>query len=114
MTFLHLPSNRVIHSTDPKQASRYRRSHRFIELDPPTDPIQSFASPPDSPESPSVAPDTTESATPILIDVPERTIKEILAWVGTDKDLAHRVLDVETAGRNRITLIAALRKLLDA
>lgn len=42
------------------------------------------------------------------------TVPSVLAWVGDDKDRAQSVLDVETTGANRITLVKALREVLEA
>lgn len=46
-------------------------------------------------------------------DVPEGTVKEVLAWVGDDKDKAQRALDAENAtGDPRKSLVAELEERL--
>lgn len=47
------------------------------------------------------------------IDVPEGSIKEVLAWVGEDVDKAKAALEAEEAGENRKTLVAKLKEITD-
>lgn len=47
------------------------------------------------------------------IDVPEGSIKEVLAWVGEDMDKAKAALEAEEAGENRKTLVTKLKEITD-
>lgn len=55
-------------------------------------------------------PQTT--AAPAVDPVPEGTAKEVLAWVGEDKERAARALVAEVEGNDRKTLVKALREIL--
>jgi hypothetical protein len=47
------------------------------------------------------------------IEVPEGSIKEVLAWVGEDVDKAKAALEAEEAGENRKTLVTKLKEITD-
>lgn len=124
-TFLHLPSQTIIEATTAAQSSRYRRSHRFTELpndtdyhyQSPTSPSNSTPDTPDhTPESPdthTIAPDSPSdpSPTPTTTQPPTGTVSQVLAWVDNNPARARQALQAEQAGRNRITLLAKLRRI---
>lgn len=67
-----------------------------------------------SDRGPSAALDFTWTAATVQAEsggVPEGTIAEVLAWVGSDPDRAQQALDAERAGQNRSTLITQLQEL---
>lgn len=47
------------------------------------------------------------------LEVPEGSVKSVLAWVGTDADRANAALDAERSGDKRSSLIQKLEALTD-
>lgn len=48
------------------------------------------------------------------VEVPTGTVKEVLEWVGDDKERAQLALDAETESTARKSLIQALEEVIDA
>jgi len=65
------------------------------------------ATPEEAPEAPVV---TVEES--YMDEVPEGSIKTVLAWVGDDKDRAAAALDAEKDGQQRSTLTKELEEIL--
>jgi hypothetical protein len=63
-----------------------------------------------SEEAPEAAPVASEA--PAELDVPEGSIKTVLAWVGDDKAKASAALDAENDGQKRTTLVKELEEIL--
>lgn len=61
-------------------------------------------------EAPEAAPVAAEA--PAELDVPEGSIKTVLAWVGDDKAKASAALDAEQDGQKRTTLVKELEEIL--
>lgn len=61
-------------------------------------------------EAPAAAPVAAEE--PAELDVPEGSIKTVLAWVGDDKAKASAALDAEKDGQKRTTLVKELQEIL--
>ena len=112
-TFYHAPTDSYLTAETHAQANRYRRNHRFVEVDPetlePIDPLQTIAFSESGPVPPPVGQDTTETTTAILVDVPDGTVAEVLTWVGDNPQRRRRALQAELAGKNRKTLLNQLR-----
>lgn len=118
-TFYHEASGSYVSASNHREALRYRRNHRFVEVDPdtyqPLDLSDIAENAPDAPESGSDAPDSTETATPILVDADQiagMTVAEVLDWAGDDTDRLLFARACESVGRNRSTLLAALNRKL--
>jgi hypothetical protein len=65
--------------------------------------------------APSAAPVVEAEAAPAVVEdpeVPEGSIKTVLAWVGDDKTKAQAALDAEKDGQQRSTLIKELEDIL--
>lgn len=62
------------------------------------------------PEATEGAPEAAEA--PADLDVPEGSIKTVLAWVGDDKVKASAALDAEQDGQKRTTLVKELEEIL--
>lgn len=72
---------------------------------------ETYVSPVETPEeAPEAAPVAVE--TPEELDVPEGSIKTVLAWVGDDKSKAEAALDAEKDGQKRTTLVKELEEIL--
>ena len=114
-TFYHAPSDSYLTAETHAQANRYRRNHRFIEVDretlEPIDPLQTIAFPESGPVPPLVDQDTTETVEPILIEgyPQDGTVAEILKWAGTDTHRRQAARIIELADKNRKTLLSKLR-----
>ena len=91
--FRYQPTGETIEATGDR-AARYRRNHRFLELDPP----ETDEDGPDSPE-PTLKP-------------PQGTVPTILAWAGTDPTRIEAALTYELANKNRSTLVKELNRRL--
>jgi hypothetical protein len=64
-----------------------------------------------APEEASVAAPAPVEA-PADLEVPEGSIKTVLAWVGDDKAKAEAALDAEKSGQKRTTLVKELEDIL--
>lgn len=62
------------------------------------------------PEATEAAPVAAEA--PAELDVPEGSIKTVLAWVGDDQTKASAALDAEQNGQKRTTLVKELEEIL--
>jgi hypothetical protein len=68
--------------------------------------------------TPYVAPEEASVASPAPLEapadleVPEGSIKTVLAWVGDDKAKAEAALDAEKSGQKRTTLVKELEDIL--
>ena len=69
----------------------------------------------DKPAEPAPAPVETEPEVEEAYthDVPDGSAKEVLGWVGDDKDRAAAALAVEEEGQKRSTLITKLTAIID-
>lgn len=112
-SFLHIPTGRIVHSSNPRQSSRYSRSSNFSPL-PPTRASESHEDAPDSPAPPPDTLDTSDSGKAFAAispqSVPDGTVADILTWAGTDPQRRAAALEHERAGKNRITLIRKLKQ----
>lgn len=101
--FLHHPTQKIIETDNHSQVLRYRRSSRFQELQPT----------PESPETHRIAPDAPEpeDLDPYTTDIHNHTVSQVLAWVDNNPTRARQALQAEQAGRNRVTLLTALRRI---
>jgi hypothetical protein len=71
-------------------------------------PVVPVEQPTEAPEDPSAP----VVATAWEGDVPEGSIKTVLAWVGDDKTKAQAALDAENEGQKRTTLVKELEEIL--
>lgn len=73
-----------------------------------TDPYMAQDAVVETPVVEAPAPEAPEST---VEAAPEGSIKEVLAWVGTDATRAQTALDAEKAGEKRVSLISKLEAL---
>ncbi|UDL16773.1 hypothetical protein SEA_ATUIN_80 [Arthrobacter phage Atuin] len=66
-----------------------------------------YVAPEQAPDAAPVAVEATEE-----VEVPEGSIKTVLAWVGDDKAKAAAALDAEKEGQKRTTLTKELEEIL--